>query len=126
MHDLWHVVTGYGTDLIGELALIAFTNVQLPSRAFRMLVTLGRFFNEFKLPGTRALVGDAERRAREAVWLPAQDWEALLERPLDEIRETLRVGPPPSYTKLPSPQKALRLARADPQRGAGDTSALQG
>ena len=28
-HDLWHVVTGYSRDLIGELALIAFGYVQL-------------------------------------------------------------------------------------------------
>ncbi len=91
-----------------------------------MLVPLGRFFNEFKLPRTRALVGDAERRACEAVWLPARDWEALLERPLDEVREALRLGPPPSYTKLPSPRQALPLERADPQRGAGDTPAIQG
>ncbi len=52
--------------------------------------------------------------------------EALLERPLDEVRETLRVGPLPSYTKLASPRQALHLERADPQRGAGDTPAIQG
>ena len=28
-----------------------------------------------------------------------EDWEALLARPLDEVRETLRVGPPPAYVR---------------------------
>lgn len=98
MHDLWHVVTGYSRDLIGELLLIAFTAVQVPTPAFRIIVPLGYLLNELRMPGTRALIRGARRRAREAVWLPAQDWEALLERPLDEVRDVLRVGPPPVYT----------------------------
>src|SRR5262245_38314514 len=38
MHDLWHVLTDYGTDELGEAALLAFSYAQLPGRANRLLV----------------------------------------------------------------------------------------
>lgn len=98
MHDLWHVVTGYGRDLMGELLLIHFSRQQLRTRAFGLIIFISYLFKERESPGYRALARDALRRGREAVWLPVQDWEALLERPLVEVRETLRIGPPPSYT----------------------------
>ncbi|MCA1663753.1 MAG: hypothetical protein LC659_05720 [Myxococcales bacterium] len=31
-HDLWHVVTGFGTDVAGELGLQAFYQAQLPGK----------------------------------------------------------------------------------------------
>ena len=32
MHDLWHVLTGYGRDLAGEATLLAFTHAQTRNR----------------------------------------------------------------------------------------------
>ena len=29
-------------------------------------------------------------------------WDEWFERPLDEVRETLRIGPPPAYTQMRS------------------------
>lgn len=102
MHDLWHVVTGYGRDLVGEFLLICFSWKQLRTRAFALLVPLGYVANARRIPGFRGLAREALRRGQDAVWLPVQDWEALLERPLDEVRETLCVGPPPAYTPVRS------------------------
>ena len=50
----------------------------------------------------RAMIRQGYRRGRAADWLPALDWEALLERPLDEVRQTLSVGEIPSYTEVRS------------------------
>ncbi len=102
MHDLWHVVTGYSRDLVGETLLIGFSWQQLRTRAFALILPFTYVFNEWRYPGFRALAREALRRGRDAVWLPVQDWEALLERPLGEVRETLRVGPPPVYTQVRS------------------------
>ena len=102
MHDLWHVVTGYSRDLIGELLLLSFSWKQLRTRAFALIIPVAYVFNEWQNPGFRVLAREALRRGRDAVWLPVQNWEALLERPLDEVRETLRVGPPPVYTQVRS------------------------
>jgi len=99
MHDLWHVVTGYSRDLLGELQLLAFSHVQLRTRAFGWMAAVAGFTNERRAPGTRALLSLARERARRAPWLPALDWEALLSEPLVSLRERLRVGPPPVYRR---------------------------
>lgn len=121
MHDLWHVVTGYSRDLVGESLLIYFSWKQLHTRAFALLIALTYTFNEWREPGFRALAREALRRGRDAAWLPVQDWEALLERPLDEVRETLGVGAPPVYTQVRS-DGAPPLAPVSEGAAASSTS----
>lgn len=96
MHDLWHVATGYDRDLVGEAGLLAFTFAQTrnPGIAF---ILVGSYAKAGVLPDARRTIRDGWRRGRRAAWLPAQDWEALLERPLDEIRRELGLGAPPVY-----------------------------
>ena len=48
------------------------------------------------------MIRDGYRCAKKASWLPGADWETLLERPLDEVRETLGVVPVDSYEALRS------------------------
>jgi ubiquinone biosynthesis protein COQ4 len=99
-HDLWHAVTGYKGDLIGELALLAFTLGQHWNSAVALLVLAGlvRGFGR----GHGATVREGFRRGRRAAFLPVQEWESMLALPLSEVRERLRVGPPPVYTPVRS------------------------
>jgi ubiquinone biosynthesis protein COQ4 len=90
-HDLWHVVTGYGRDLLGESALLAFTYRQTRNPGIALIVLVAWWKAGRALPGARALIRDAYQRAGRAEWLPGVDWESMLERPLEEVRETLRV-----------------------------------
>lgn len=99
MHDLAHVATGYSRDVLGELALMSFSFVQNRLPGFAVLLALSFAFGESRAPGTRALIRHGWRRGRSAVWFCAQDWEALLPLPLDEVRERLAIGPPPEYTR---------------------------
>lgn len=101
-HDLYHVVTGYGRDLFGEAALLAFTYRQIRNRGigFILLVAYARARGEFVQE--RVLIRDGYQRAKKAEWLPGADWETLLERPLDEVRRTLGVVPIESYAALRS------------------------
>ncbi len=92
-HDLWHVVTGYGRDLVGEAALLAFTWHQTGNRGIGLIVLAAWWKAGRDLPGGRAMIRDGYRRARRAVWLPAVDWESLLAEPLDEVRHRLRIEP---------------------------------
>jgi ubiquinone biosynthesis protein COQ4 len=110
-HDLMHVLTGYGRDLRGEAAVLAFTSMQSrnPGVAFIPLYALWR-------AGVRSelgrLVRQGFRRGRRARWLLDVDWEAELETPLDTLRERLRLGEPPRYEPVrsegapPLPQRA--------------------
>ena len=102
MHDLWHVVTGYGRDLIGEAALLSFTYRQTRNRGIGFIVAVAYLRSGREFPQERVLIRDGFRRSGKAEWLPGADWEALLERPLDEVRRTLGVEPAGEYDDVRS------------------------
>ncbi|NLY94492.1 MAG: hypothetical protein GXY23_10755 [Myxococcales bacterium] len=95
VHDVWHVVTGYHGDVVGELALLAFSFAQLGNLGVGLLVGISAALGPV-LPtpidrdGRRAIV-EGYRRGRRAKWFPTVDWIPLLERPLVEVRRELGV-----------------------------------
>ncbi|MFW5877164.1 MAG: Coq4 family protein [Myxococcota bacterium] len=97
-HDLWHVLTGYRGDLLGEAALLAFTFAQTGTPGVA-LVALGGWWELADAPH-RPEIKRAFTRGRGAAWLPAVRWETLLDQPLDEVRRELGVGAPPVYTDV--------------------------
>ncbi len=102
-HDLWHAVTGYQGDLIGETALLAFTFAQTGHPGIGFLTGLGLVLAPH--PDQRRLIVQGFRRGRRAAWLPAQDWRALLPLPVDEVRRQLRVGAVPTYAPVREPTR---------------------
>ena len=88
-HDLWHVVTGYGPDLVGEGALLAFTFAQTKNPGILTVVLLG--LAKFDSAG-RADIFAGYRAGQRAAWLPAFEWETWLARPLEEVRAELKVS----------------------------------
>ena len=102
MHDLWHVVSGYNRDLVGEASLLAFTYAQTRNRGIGFIVAAAYWRGGQEHPEVRPIIREGYRRGKRAAWLPGQDWEALLERPLDEVRLRLGLGDPPSYEELRS------------------------
>jgi len=102
MHDLWHVVTGYGRDLVGEAALLAFSFAQTRNRGIGFIVAVAWLKAGGDGGATRRVIVDGWRRGRRAAWLPGADWEALLTQPLGAAREQLNLGPPPNYAALRS------------------------
>jgi ubiquinone biosynthesis protein COQ4 len=94
MHDLWHVLTDYSTDGLGEAALLAFSCAQMPGRANRLLL-LGaglRGAGEAGI-GFAAYLYRAWRRGRRAAWLAALPYEELLDQPLEAVRRLARIEP---------------------------------
>ena len=113
MHDLWHVVTGYSRDVLGELALLAFTYQQTRNRGIGYIVrNVERRMRKNGNPELGSFLREARERGRGADFLPAADWEALLERPLEEVRAELRVGPPPNYEQRRTPAGEAAAAAA--------------
>lgn len=120
-HDLWHVLTGYSRDILGELLLLSFTYGQTRNRPFGWIVRFAKIGIERKLPGANAreLIEEADARAQRAEWLPTADWETLLPLPLDEVRERLGLGEPPRYTRWFRPKEGgIRLVPETDPRAA--------
>lgn len=91
-HDLWHVVTGYDTDVAGEIELQAFSFGQLQT-PFAFFVALG---GVLRAPMERreifARVLRAYRRGRSAEQLCYRTWEKRFELPLADVRAELRLA----------------------------------
>jgi ubiquinone biosynthesis protein COQ4 len=102
MHDLWHVATGYGRDLVGEAALLAFSYAQTRNRGVGFIVAVAWLRSRGEMSFARPLIVEGFRRGRRARWLPAEDWESLLEQPLSTVRAKLELGDPPAYVPLRS------------------------
>ena len=96
-HDLWHLVTGYETDLLGELGVLAFSAVQTRNPGVWMLVLGAMLRATPVLPEAVRVVSGAIGRARKAAWLPGADWAELLARPLTEVRAMLSIDATPRY-----------------------------
>jgi ubiquinone biosynthesis protein COQ4 len=120
-HDLWHVVTGYETDLVGEACVLAFTVAQTRNPAIGLIV-VAAFFS--KQGGDqlekRKLLVEAFARGVRSAWFPAADWEAMLTLPLSEVRRMLNVGAPPRYKPIPSAGALAQvtMGQATPSRAA--------
>jgi ubiquinone biosynthesis protein COQ4 len=112
-HDLWHAVTGYQGDVLGETALLAFILAQTGNPGIAVLVTVG-LYKTLGAPAasaSRALIVNGLRRGRRAAWLPEQAWETMLALPLAEVRQRLGVGAPPVYAPVRSADlRAMKAA----------------
>ena len=108
-HDLWHAVTGYKGDVLGETALLAFTLAQTKNPGIFLLVSLG-LFKTLGAPAARSVIVEGFRRGRRAAWFPEQEWETLLALPLEDVRARLRVAALHDYTPVRSAD--LRAAAA--------------
>ncbi len=92
-HDLWHVVTGFDTDVAGELGLQAFYLAQLEGPLPMLLLSVGMVHTLLRaMPEARARFDAIARgwllakRARPLFGLAfAKRWE----QPLAELREEL-------------------------------------
>lgn len=112
MHDVFHVLTGYGRDMRGEMAVLAFTYSQTRNTGIGYMV-----LRSLRNAGWNSVLGKLIRqgywRGRRAEWLIARDWEELLPQPLDKLRETLGVGPAPEYEQHRSPGAPILTPAAD-------------
>lgn len=93
-HDIWHTVTGFGTDTIGEISLQSFQLAQNRSPLAVMLIaaiTLSTIkMNQNLTPLVQILQQSYELGDRAKPFI-AQKWEEAWEKPLEEWRSELKV-----------------------------------
>jgi len=121
MHDLLHVVTGYGRDPLGEACLVAFSYAQTGLKGFAMIAAFAARRIARSHPGrpVRRAVFEGYRHGRSAGWLPGADWESLLAQPVEAIRAQFAVKPPTYYRTI---QAALRRGKDEANSGYVDPS----
>lgn len=98
-HDLFHVVTGYGRDGLGEISLLAFSVAQTPNLGIKFIIYMSqRAGRKDKSPvPSKACIQEARDHAARAKWLGVQEWETLMPLPLEEVRDRLNIEPPEFY-----------------------------
>jgi ubiquinone biosynthesis protein COQ4 len=97
IHDLWHVLTGYGRDEAGEAANLAFSYAQLGLHGMALIVfgiVLSGAPDGSTRPQWLRYMAQAWRRGRQTAWLPPVHYEDLLALPLDEVRRILKIPSP--------------------------------
>lgn len=98
-HDLTHVLTGYGRDPLGEMCLLAFMNRH--SRNLGQILIIAMSWLRMP-PAWRAAIRRAWHDGKKASWMMALDFEALLARPLDNVRRELGIVSPTLYREIMS------------------------
>jgi len=98
-HDLFHVITGYGREPMGEVCALAFTYSQMKGRGIAVIAFVGMLKISRELPGcgVPGAVAEAYRRGRSAARLAVQDWEALMDQPVAALRDRFGLRPPVRY-----------------------------
>ncbi|TNE34129.1 MAG: hypothetical protein EP350_02500 [Alphaproteobacteria bacterium] len=99
-HDLFHVLTGYGRDALGEGCLLGFSYEQNPNLGVLFICYAGNREMR-KQTGTRAPLLEALREGRRlgraAEKLAQQEVESLMREDIDEARRRLNIGKPEIY-----------------------------
>lgn len=111
LHDLWHVTTGYGRDVLGEMSILFFSFAQIANPGFAFIsltaAAVAKLIDR-DIPSYRVLL-EAYVNGRTANWLIAEDWENMIDMPVDEVRGRLGISRPRLYQK--NADKAARLER---------------
>ena len=99
-HDLFHVLTGYGRDALGEQALLGFSYEQNHNPGILFIAYAGAR-EIFKATGTKAplysAVNEGRKLGKAAHKLAHMDVEQVMREDIDFVRERLNIGKPTVY-----------------------------
>jgi ubiquinone biosynthesis protein COQ4 len=113
VHDIWHILSGYHRDALGEACLVAFSYAQTKGLGWA-LIGLGAASRARKArtyPYVKA-IWQGYRRGKAARWLLGEDYEALMAEPLEAARRRLGITPPTIYDAIPVEARDQSLPRA--------------
>jgi ubiquinone biosynthesis protein COQ4 len=101
-HDIWHILSGYHRDGLGEACLVAFSYAQTNSLGWAV-IALGAALRSRggpKHPYVRA-IWQGYTRGKAAKWLAGEDYVQLMAEPLDAARRRLNITPATIYNAIP-------------------------
>ncbi len=99
-HDLFHVLTGYGRDALGEVSLLGFSYEQNHNTGILFIAYAGARQIR-KVSGTKApifaAIKEGRRLGKAAGKISHQDVAALMREDICEARARLNIGKPEIY-----------------------------
>jgi ubiquinone biosynthesis protein COQ4 len=113
VHDIWHILSGYHRDGLGEACLVAFSYAQTKGLGWA-LIGLGAASRARKAktyPYVKA-IWQGYRRGKAAKWLLGEDYERLLAEPLESARRRLNLTPATIYDAIPPEARDQSLPKA--------------
>ena len=101
VHDIWHILSGYHRDGLGEACLVAFSYAQTKGLGWA-LIALGAASRSRGAdhPYVKA-IWQGYKRGKAAAWLLGEDYERLMAEPLDAARKRLGITPATIYDSIP-------------------------
>ena len=115
LHDIYHVLTSYNRQPIGEACVLAFSAEQFSLRGVGLTAHGIGLREQLARPGTPilAMLNEARRLAQETIWLAEVDWRDELARPIDDVRARIGLKRPHLYLQYfesamslkPTPEK---------------------
>lgn len=100
-HDMYHVLTGYGRDALGEQCVLLFTHGQSPTHGHLLIGYAGSLNIAKDVWGSKApimrAVQQAKRTGRGAPPMIEQSILELLPMQLEEVRAKLNIPEPTHY-----------------------------
>ena len=98
-HDLYHVLTGYGRDPLGEALLLVFTATMTGVRGPAFLGRLAGLRIRYEVPSwpVGRMMAEAVRNARAAEDFPTTNLTEYMHLPINEARRQLNVTRPKLY-----------------------------
>lgn len=113
LHDIFHVMLGYGRDFVGEACILAFTATQ---QRLNPILTLAYSMGIKEKLVYRGLpvfdcIREAEAIGKSAKWTLEADWRRLLTTDLTAVREELNIQLPTVY-----PEYEPIFSRVDEER----------
>jgi len=102
VHDIWHILSGYHRDALGEACLVAFSYAQTRGLGWALIA----FGAASRSRGTRhptlKAIWQGYQRGKAARWLLGEDYEALMAEPLEAARKRLGLTPATIYDAIPA------------------------
>jgi len=108
-HDIWHILSGYHRDGLGEACLVAFSYAQTRSLGWALIAVGAALKSSAR---SRKAIWQGYQRGRAARWLQGEDYEQLLSEPLDAARRRLNITPATVYDAIPVEERDSAVAPA--------------